>query len=281
MAPNAPFLPNSCEVDLKNDLVIYTSTFYDGKSEESNVRAKICIQFLENIEKLWLKCVLAEGWSTNANFLEQLKKFQNITVIKSHVGIWEDRRNALQKAIEENPNTPYYMWVEPEKDDLISEETLRSLVLKAKENEFDIVVPKRSNESTWRPKFQEWIENRANKRVFDELKKRWIDISEILDLWFWSKLFTKAWAQYFLDYKSDLDKWDSIIKPVVDALEDGKKVWSIEVDYHYDTTQTENESHEDNREIIGKRVFQYNRILREILWNEAFIAWENAHTSKK
>lgn len=257
--------PYNCEINNTQNVVIYTSTFYND-SEESNVRAKLCIKFLKNAQELGIKCVVSEWWSTNQEFLNELKSLRNITVVESNKWMWEDRRTWLKVAMEENPTSKYFLWSEPEKDDLITPEHIQTLIQWADDWGYDIIVPKREK-NDGRPEFQKWIEDRANQRVYNELRKQWVQLEDVYDLWFWPKVFTQKWAQYFLNYQGKLDKWDSIIKPVVDALRDGIKVWSITINYKYDETQIDNEADPENRSIRDKRVSQYRAILMEILWD--------------
>jgi hypothetical protein len=116
------------------------------------------------------------------------------------------------------------------------------------------------------PKLQAWIEKRANERashIMEESQENLDKLSsEAFDLWFGPKIFNLEGAKFFAEYKGKLDKWDSIIKPVVLAAQAGKKISSVEVDYTYDPSQSESEK--DDRNMKEKRLIQYRQILKEL-----------------
>ena len=111
------------------------------------------------------------------------------------------------------------------------------------------------------PKFQEWMEKRANKRA-GKLMASEKEAEDEMDLWFGPKMFNREGAQYFLNYKGKLDKWDSIIKPVLEAHKDGKRIISVPVDFKYPETQKTQE--ENSRALKEKRFEQYRKILAEL-----------------
>jgi len=242
------------------DLVIFTSTLY-GNDEISKVRGKLALKFFENANKLGVKCVASDGGS-NKEFLEEAKKFPNVKILSEPSGtsMGEGRRSALKEALE-NSNAYFFLWTEPEKDNLVTQESLKRMIAGLREDKTDIVVPRRESKETM-PKFQAWIENRANKQA---MKITGISIDEakiVYDFWFGPRMFNREGAQYFLDYKSKLDKWDCVLGPVLNAYKDGKRVSSVDVDYKYDITQKEIE--EENRSMKNKRIIQYMTILAAI-----------------
>lgn len=250
---------SSISDDNYTDLVIITTTFY-GEDDVSEVRSLIACETLRRINDLGIKCVVVDGGSTR-EFIEQIDELENIVVIiDSSLGMGESRRKALEIAMTQFPESNYYLWMEPEKDDLIKETSIKSMLAPLQEGQTDIVVPKRESLDSY-PKFQRKIEQRANKRVSDSLN---IHDSEgkDLDLWFGPKMFNREGAKYFLNYKSKLDKWDSIIAPVVEGQRDGAKIKSVDVDYKYDVIQ---ELHEqENPSMNRKRIDQYTKILPEL-----------------
>lgn len=155
--------------------------------------------------------------------------------------------------------------MEPEKVGLVTEDNLLNMIDVLRKNQADIVVPRRRSKDTM-PRLQRWIESRANKRVKDKIA----DITdEELDLWFGPKMFNRAGAEYFLNYRGRLDKWDSVIKPVIEAHQGGKVVVSVPVDFEYTTEEREHE--EADRELKKKRIIQYSQILAEMgdkFWQE-------------
>jgi hypothetical protein len=244
------------EIKKFSDLTVFTSTFY-GQDQTSKVRQKLAEKLLKNCHDLNIYCVVVDGGS-NQEFLDKVKSLKNVTLlIEPSLNMGDSRKEALRLAMEKY-NTPYFFWIEPEKDDLIKEESLLSIIKELREEKADMVVPKRIENNT-RPELQTWIENRANKKATDIMDS---SLEESFDLWFGPKMFNQAGAKYFIDYKSNLNKWDTIIGPVIDAYKGGLKIASVPVDYKYDISQKENE--ESNRIMKHKRIEQYATILKEL-----------------
>ncbi len=245
-----------------DDLTIFTTTFY-GSDPVSQTRQKLAEQFLSNANNLGVRTVVVDGGS-NPEFLESLKQFKNVHVIvESKLSMGESRRRALHEA-RQIYKTPFYLWAEPEKSGLITPESLQVMISGLRGETTDIIVPARKNFESL-PKFQKFMEKRANQRVRDKL----MPDTEVLDLWFGPKMFNNEGAEYFENYKGTLDKWDSIIKPVLEAHQAGKRVSTVEVDYEYDPTQKNSE--EGDREMKRKRFEQYIQILAELgdsFWKE-------------
>jgi bacterioferritin (cytochrome b1) len=245
------------------DLVLFTTTMY-GEDAVSRVREVLAEDLLKNAEKLGVRCVVVDGGS-NAEFLKKLSEFKNVTSeIDPKLGMGESRREALKKALEMAGPQDNFLWVEPEKADLITEESLNAMIEGLRAGKTDIVVPRRKSMESM-PKFQAWIERRANQRAGELMKENEDEAEptdEALDLWFGPKMFNRGGAAFFADYKGKLDKWDSIIKPVIEAAEAGKKISSVDVDYSYDPSQSGSE--ENDRVMKEKRVIQYKKILGEL-----------------
>ncbi|MCK4554135.1 hypothetical protein KAU19_04180, partial [Candidatus Parcubacteria bacterium] len=248
------------------DLVIFTTTFYK-EDRTSEVRSALAEELFKNARKLGIKCAVIDGGS-NIQFIKKAEQFENVKfIIEPHLGMGEGRRRALTEAINmasTNIKESNFLWVEPEKCGLITEANLTAMINHLRKGEADIVVPARKSKDTL-PKFQAWIETRANKRAGKTLllAEDEKDIrEEEIDLWFGPKMFNLAGAQYFLDYKGKLDKWDAIIKPVIDAHQDGKKITSVPVDFKYEESQKKYE--EASREFKKKRLEQYATIFAEL-----------------
>lgn len=247
-----------------DDLVVFTTTFYKD-DEVSKIRAALAEKFFDNVEKLNIKCVVVDGGSSQ-EFINKIKQYKNISlIIESSLKMGESRRKALEIAMNKIPEgiNASFLWVEPEKEDLIKEESLKAMIEFLRGGKADIVVPSRLSKESY-PKFQKWIEERANKRAKQLLDKSGEDklFETELDLWFGPKMFNKEGAKFFLNYKGNLDKWDSIIKPVIEAQRAGKNIVSAPVDFEYSQSQRQQE--EGNIEFKIKRVEQYKQILTEL-----------------
>ncbi len=255
-----------------NDLCVFTTTFY-GAGPVSLVRQELAIKLLENCATLGIHTVVVDGGSNEA-FLERARQIGGVEiVVDASLKMGESRRKALEIAME-HQSSPYFLWVEPEKDNLITSESLNTMIDGLRKGDVDIVVPRRMNKGSM-PKFQAWIEDLANKRATAKME----GVEEPLDLWFGPKMFNRDGAKYFAEYKGKLDKWDSIIKPVLDAHEGGSKVGSADVDYTYDPSQAKSEEHDDVMK--RKRVIQYVDILNELGDSVAKDAFKKAGEDRK
>lgn len=241
------------------DLVLFTTTLY-GTDPISKVREKLALKLFENAAELGVRCIVVDGGS-NQSFLEKLRQFDSVeTLIETTLKMGEGRRQALKQALA-HQDANYFLWVEPEKDSLVNKDSLGSMIKGLRQNQVDIVVPRRISKKSM-PKFQAWIESRANKRAGRLLPSDINEPDQELDLWFGPKMFNRDGARFFAEYQGNLDKWDSVIKPVLEAAQAGKRISSVEVDYDYDLSQSESE--ETNVEIKRKRLDQYTKILTEL-----------------
>ena len=230
---------------------MYLYDYFYGEDKTSQIREKLAEKLLENAAKLGIKCVVVDGGS-NQNFLNKAISYKNVNLtVNPNLGMGESRRESLRVA--EKLGAPYYLWVEPEKYDLIKPESLKVMLDGLRKDKTDIVIPKRVSKESM-PKLQAWIETRANKRA-KELLGGEFKTEEELDLWFGPKMFNRAGANYFLNYKGKLDKWDAVIKPVINAQHEGKRVSSVDVNYEYDISQSSSEV--GDRNMKGKRLEQY------------------------
>lgn len=260
-SPDTAISPeNQVEEKKLDKVVIFLSTYY-GNDEPSRVRSEQALKLLRNAEALGVHAVVAEGGSTNQAFLDALEEFPSVTVIRpKNTTMGPARRAALATAMAEYPDS-YYLYCDPEKDSLITAENLEAMAGRL-EDGADIVVPRRESMESY-PPFQAWIEKRANKRMNQLMDSPGADEDreEDLDLWFGPKMFNDQGADSFLDYQSELDKWDAIIVPVKDAHEKGLNIADSVVQFKYPEDQRTNE--EGSREFNQKRFEQYRKILKE------------------
>ena len=269
---------NAEKIDFR-DVVIFTTTLY-GEDESSKIRSALALDLFARAGELGIKIIVVDGGSGD-DFLDKTRGFKNVSVIvEKDLNMGDSRRFALKKAMDEYPDSSYFLWMEPEKADLIKEENLVKMLKNLRSHEADIVVPRRKSTESM-PHFQAWIETRANKRASGVLPPRDKDDgSSEFDLWFGPKIFNREGAQYFLKDKGK--KWESIIRPVVDAAKDGMQVDQVEVDFNYPALQTDNE--DDDPEFKKKRLSQYRSILKELgdpFWSEKGEKSEKERDGKK
>lgn len=280
------------------DFVAFTSTFYRDDIEW-RTRSEACFEMLDNAQKLGIMVMLWDGGSCIA-FLERLSKYPNVTIVQSWKW-WEnsdlsmgwERRFTGKKAMEIFPDARYFLWLEPEKSDLMKSETIDDLLFPMRSWKVDMVVPSRKSKETL-PSQQRAVENRANLRAMDIINNKvllpihvftwrkygWDDpiISSIVkvdpkqksvyvtpakyDLWFGPKLFNRlSMEENFLAY--DWKKWDAIITPVLIGKQQWKTILDIPVDFSYLQTQTQLETDPSEAEKYQKkRITQYGYIMR-------------------
>lgn len=246
------------------DLTLYTSTLY-GEDAVSQVRQSLGLQMLGRCNELGIAIVVSDGGS-NQGFLDDVKSYPGVTLLHDPLGatMGEARRLALGKALEEDDDPDHiFMYLDAEKVNLVDADSLTKLMQPIRSGQSDIVVPRRIDKSSY-PRQQAWIEDRANHRATQLMRGNNpatpnTSSETDLDLWFGPKMFNSTGARYFLNYKSNLDKWDVIIAPVLDAYREGLRVTEVPIDFTYPTTQTEFET--DSRDIKRKRAIQYGSIL--------------------
>lgn len=174
-------LNNSPDLGLEqskySDLVAFTSTFYKD-DVEWRVRSEACFEMLDNAQKLDIRVVVWDGGS-DWEFIKRLWNYPNITLV--HSGKWwentdltmaGERRFTGSVAMKKYSDASYFLWLEPEKADLISEKSIDAILDPMRNWEADIVVPSRKSKDTLPPQ-QRAAENRANRRAIDivETKK--------------------------------------------------------------------------------------------------------------
>ena len=241
-----------------HDLVLCTTTLYKD-DKQSRVREKLGLRLLENASRLGIRAIVVDAGSNTA-FLEAARSLPGVRVIGELPGqtMGAGRRQALGEALKVE-DASVFLWVEPEKDTLINELSLGDMIQEVKSGRADIVVPRRADQSSM-PTFQKWIENRANKRASALLPIDEEGEHQALDVWFGPKMFNREGARYFADYPGhNVDRWDAVIGPVINAAKDGKKIASGDVAYAYDPSQRDAEENDRNMKV--KRIDQYRQIL--------------------
>ena len=164
-------LDSGIEQSKYRDFVAFTSTFYKDDTEW-RVRSEACFDMLDNAQKLRIRVVVGDGGS-DAYFLDRVSGYPNVTLI--HSGKWWDnsdltmageRRFTGQKALEKFWDVSNFLWLEPEKAELMKMESIDAILLPLRDGSADMVVPSRKSKITLPPQ-QRHAENRANKRAMD------------------------------------------------------------------------------------------------------------------
>ncbi len=269
------------------DLRVITQTFY-GNSVTAKVRQKLALRFFEKARQLGLKVIVVDGGS-NEDFINSVRQDYGDTVElcaendipendregSQRVGTGTGRRYGFARAMADE-KAKYFLWTEPEKDELLTVDNVRSMLKSLKSGEADVSVPQRISKETMVP-IQGWLESWANKiaaRLLAERKGG--EAERPLDLWFGPKVFNRKGGEEFLKYRSKLNKWDSNIIPAVNAESVGLKVNAVDVNYSYDPSQVKDEV--GNRDLDAKRWYQFISILAELGSKEA-ADFYNRHAS--
>ena len=243
-----------------DDVVLFTTTMY-GADKHSLVRQELALKLLDNASRLGMRVVVVDGGS-NTEFLEKARQCKGVMFVSEtpNKTMGAGRRQALDEAMKLQ-NASVFFWTEPERDTLVNSVSLGDMVQKVKSGEADIVMARRRG-NDMRPEFQRWIETRANKKAAPLMRAADSEKDDEIDFWFAPKMFNRDAARYFSEYTGKLDKWDAVIKPVIQAAQEGKKIASVDVDYTYDRTQVDAE--EGDRTMNAKRFDQYRQILAEL-----------------
>jgi hypothetical protein len=80
-----------------------------------------------------------------------------------------ERRFTGKKAMEVFPDATNFLWLEPEKAELMKMENIDAILQPLRDGIADIIVPSRKSKSTLPPQ-QKAAENRANLRALDIVK---------------------------------------------------------------------------------------------------------------
>jgi hypothetical protein len=261
-----PTSPEFKEQGNFKDLIIITSTLYPPIQDKVvTSRRQIGLEFFNKAKDLGIRCIVNDGGS-DESFLTELRKFENVEFkVTPNLNMGAGTREAIARALA-HTEIPYFMWTVPEKPDLLNNSVLNSLISKLRSNQADIVLANRqdlqsktSTVSESMPELQRKLELRANKRANALFSKSPGQENQYLDLWFGVKMMNRDGLQPFLHYRSELDKWDTVVTPVLEAYKSGKRVVAVEVPYKYDPAQKQHEA--GNKTMDKKRWQQYRSIL--------------------
>lgn len=259
--PSADELSDRVIDRIASKVAIATTTFYNPDSESDAVRADIAKNFVMRASEIGYSIVVVDGGSSD----ELLREFEGYGAKVSpeeQRGMGKGRRQAIRQAYDSG--RPVIAWTEPEKLGYIPKIWKTAYPLMT--GSADIVVPRRKSMKSY-PAAQQLAEPLGN--LF------WKHLTgQDLDVWFGPRTWKREISDYFLDYDGEKegndDKWDSIFIPVMDAIIDGRRVISVDVDYVHPYEQSRIE--ENDPVFDRKRGEQlYN------LMNSLSIHWEKKH----
>ena len=228
--------------DISNEVAIATSTLYDLKSESDMIRLNLAKKLIKKAVGSGYEIIVVDR-SSEKDIVSDFFKLGARVYKQSEKGMGKGRREVMRYAYKTGRKA--LMWIEPEKESLVGE--IPKLVKPILEDKAEIVVPKRKSLKSY-PVVQQYSEPLGNL-LFKQLTGR------DLDIYSGPKVFSRGCVNYFLDYNGEYgDLWDCIQIPIMNAVFDGKRVLSVEVDYTHPKEQTEIE--EGNLDFYKKRIEQ-------------------------
>jgi len=237
-----------------NNIVIATSTFYPAKKDK--IRIALSKKTFQKARSLGYLIVAVDGGSPKT-LTSEYEKLGARVFCQEKPGMGNGRRQAISLATEMSNNI--VVWMEPEKAPFVSQiESLSSLLEKQAAG---IVIPKRKSLSSY-PFVQQQTEMLGN--LF------WKELTQSdLDVYFGPRVWKKEISEYFLKYNGEYgDLWDSTFIPIMNAIAEGKKVISGEIDYKHPPEQAEQEK--NNLPFWEKRFEQLDKLSTNIHqhWNK-------------
>lgn len=237
-----------------NKIAIGTTTFYRPNNEIDVRRADLAKEVIRRSNQFGYDIYVVDGGSPD-ELLTQFDKEGAIVYLDEKLTMGQSRRKALELA--KNSQKEVIVWMEPEKDSFISEihKTAKPII----DDIADLVVPNRGELTTY-PTAQQYAEPLGN--LF------WQQLTEYkLDMWSGPRIMNPKASEYFISYDGKYgDRWESIFIPVIDAIKNGSRVLSIDVDYTHPRFQTQLEEH--NEQMTMKRLDQLYSLCKaiEIYW---------------
>ena len=212
--------------------IVAVTTLFSTDNPSDRLRSNLAILTFNKLKSYNFDTVVIDGGSS-PDFLKRIDEVGIKAIAQEGKGLGVSRRQAIKLACDTG-KTPIVI-MEPEKVDFVSQiEKLSSLI---SEDRADFVIPKRRSLKTY-PVAQQLSEDFGNLFI-KEL------IGFDLDLFFGPRIFKGEMAQYFLNYDGKYgDAWESIFIPVLDAIQDGKRVLSVPIDYFHPKEQREAEEHD-------------------------------------
>ncbi len=216
----------------KSVVVLATATFYNFHNPSDKVRATLALRLAKDAKRYGYPLIIVDGGS-GITFQNNLKK-EGVRVSEEKIpGMGAARRQAFREAFALGAKIVVYL--EPEKYSFLP--FVKKCVEPILTGKADMVIPKRKSLKTL-PLFQQHSEFLGNFFCEAITGKNY-------DIFFGVRIFNKKAAQYFLDYRGKYgDKWDSILTPIVDAMQGKNKIVQIEIPYRYDPRQTRIEEHD-------------------------------------
>lgn len=231
-------------------VAIATTTFYRPHSDVDIERANLARNFVRSATDIGYSVFVVDGGSAH-EFLGDIERCGAVVLPEEEFGMGKSRRQAIKAAHDSGRDV--IVWSEPEKECYVAEisKTVEPIV----NGSSDLVVPKRRSLDSY-PTAQQFAEPFGN--AF------WKALTGTdLDVWFGPRTWRRELSGLFLDYNGEYgDKWDSIFIPVLDVLNRGDRIASVEVDYTHPKIQRDRE--ESDLVFYRKRVEQLQNLMEAL-----------------
>ncbi len=271
--PSAPSLSESSEWCNISNMVLFTCILYESDTPEWKIRFPLFLEMLECAKKIGISVVVVDD-GTSPDYLGQLKKFDNLTIVEGSEnidtedlknGMSASRRFAARSAMTRFPKKTHFLYMAPEKVDMADSWKLLYIL-------WEMISRKVEGTIIWRKNMEdllvfrarsESIGNRYLEKCIPE-NKRW---SVPLDFFFGVGVYTRGLLEkYYL--KDRWDKWSEDSLPMIRAIHAWEKIGDIRVDFSYPPIQMDHEETLSNSEgYKQKRVLQLRAI-----WHQAALA---------
>ena len=252
------------EIDKVSEYIsMVTTTFYNPDIESDRIRLGLADKTMMDARRRGMEVICVDGGSSD-EFLKKLGSYGVRVFMQEKKGIGHGRRQAIREAV--NLDKEIIAFTEPEKVEYIR--YISKTAFPILEGQADIVVPSRNSLCSY-PTFQKYAEILGN--MF------WNKLTGIkLDMWFGPKTWRKDLSRYFLGENSieEDHQFDYInLTPIMDALYEGKRIVTLNIDYVHPTEQTLIE--ENDLVFYRKRIDQLSTLTKQLETH-----WKKLHSSK-
>ncbi len=260
------------------EIVIFSCILYKKDTPEWELRFWIFKRMLSQAKCLKLRVVVVDD-GTSPEFLAELKEFPNLVVVPGYENtqlndlpnnMSASRRFAAKKSTEIHRDAKYFMYMVPEKADMIDHDKINWIIRQMRNsNALAAVIGRKNFDSL--PDFQRRSEIRGNYRLnqilhndrkFTPLPEH-INLEDQYDFFFGVWVFSRSGLEdFYLPYRGN--KWSEDSVPLMKAIREVKdRVIKIIVDFKYPPEQMDFEKNANPQGYRGKRILQYWSIISQ------------------
>lgn len=236
-------------------VAVCLTTFRQGDSENliDTVRSEVFMDSVIALNKNSIPCV-ALTTETSNQFIQKIEGLDVVVLSQESVGMGNIRREVLSKTISLYPEIDFYLWMEPEKLNLVKFINAMANLMNVEKSDLGIFN---------RNSMNSYPEEQAYYYLFcRKVASRLLGFD--FDYAFGPIMMSKLGAKYFLDYNGEYgDRWESIMIPRLRAINDGLKFSVLNINFENDPRMTDVES--GDSDMILKRIDQLNNVIPSLL----------------